>query len=236
MIERISFYLTPAHPCSYLEGNIASTAFADPNLELSAAHYSHLIRYGFRRSGKHVYRPHCDNCTACISIRLKTKEFNPGRRFKRVLSNNKDLNCNISDNADNPEYYELYRRYISSRHQGGEMDEDNPETYEEFIGSTWANTIYLEARLEQKLIAVAVIDQVENGISAVYSFFDPDYPKRSLGNYLILKQIELNNKLENEYLYLGYWIEKCQKMNYKADYKPHQLFIDGDWVESKPPE
>ncbi|THB72411.1 MAG: arginyltransferase [Gammaproteobacteria bacterium] len=230
-IQRISFYLTPPHPCSYIAGNTASTAFADPNIKLTPAHYNHLIRYGFRRSGKHIYRPHCDNCSACISIRVKTNEFKAGRRFKRVLSNNSDLICEITDNANREEHYQLYRKYISSRHQGGEMDEDNPDTYKEFICSNWSSTIYLEARLQQKLLGVAVIDQVENGISAVYSFFDPDYPKRSLGNYLILKQIELNNKINQEYLYLGYWIEKSQKMNYKADYKPHQLFIEGKWTE-----
>ena len=234
MQDRIGFYLTPPHPCSYLEGNIASTAFADPNLKLTSSVYNHLIQYGFRRSGNHIYRPHCDNCAACVSIRVKTKEFTPGRRFKRVLSNNKDLAYQITENANTPEHYELYRKYISSRHEGGEMDEDDPNTYKEFICTTWAQTKYLEARLDEKLIAVAVIDQVNNGLSSVYSFFDPEYPKRSLGNYLILKQIELNNSFHNEFLYLGYWIEKCQKMKYKGDYKPHQLFIEGNWIEATP--
>ncbi len=229
MHNKLSFYATPAHSCSYLEGHTAKTAFADPNIELTPSLYSSLIQYGFRRSGSHIYRPHCDNCSACTSIRVKTADFIPGRRFKRVLKNNSDLECNVVKTIDTPEHYKLYRKYISSRHKGGEMDEDNYSAYRDFLCSSWADIIYLEVRLNNELIAIAVTDQVEDGISAVYTFFDPDESKRSLGTYLILKQIELNNSLGNEHLYLGYWVQSCRKMSYKTDFKPFQLFIDGEW-------
>lgn len=229
MISKLSFYATQAHPCSYLEGHIAKTAFADPNIDLTPPLYSSLIQYGFRRSGDHIYRPHCDNCSACTSIRVKTTNFIPGKRFKRVLKNNSDLQCRGVESIDTPEHYKLYRKYISSRHKDGEMDQDNYPAYQDFLCSSWADMIYLEARLDDKLIAIAVTDRVRDGSSAVYTFFDPDEEKRSLGTFLILKQIELNNSLNNKYLYLGYWIKNCRKMNYKTDFKPFQLFIDDEW-------
>lgn len=229
MLSKLSFYATSSHPCSYLEGNTAKTAFADPNIKLTPSLYSSLIQYGFRRSGSHIYRPHCDNCSACTSIRVKTAYFLPGKRFKRVLKNNSDLQCKVIESIDTPEHYKLYRKYISSRHKDGEMDEDNYSAYRDFLCSSWADIIYLEVRINNELIAIAVTDQVEDGISAVYTFFDPDELKRSLGTYLILKQIELNNSLGNKYLYLGYWIKNCRKMSYKTDFKPFQLFIDGEW-------
>jgi arginine-tRNA-protein transferase len=226
---RLSFFSTPAHDCSYLEGRQAITLFADPHAELDNHIYSTLSQYGFRRSGKHIYRPSCPTCSACIPVRVPVNEFAPKRAQQRVWKANQDIEVDMLWAEYREEQHALYNKYIQARHPDGGMNDPDPEKYMEFLTSEWSITRFMEFRLNKQLVAVAVLDQLEDGFSAVYTFFDPDLPKRSLGTLGILWSIEFTRKLDLQWLYLGYLIEECRKMRYKSQFQPLQGFIQGHW-------
>lgn len=223
-------YLADAHPCSYLENQKASTLFVDPKLVLTTNQYSALSNLGFRRSGQHVYQPHCDNCHACIPVRVVVNKFIPNRQQKRVIRNNHDLVINKVTPCYTDEYFELYERYINTRHRDGDMYPATREQYEGFLVDVPECCSFYEFRREGVLLVVAVVDHLDNHLSAVYTFFEPDEPKRSLGQYAILWQIELCKELALDYLSLGYWIKECRKMSYKLQYRPIELFVNQRWV------
>jgi len=227
---RLSFYATPEHKCSYLPDKQAVTLFADPHADLDNHIYSVLSQYGFRRSGKHIYRPACPTCAACIPIRISAADFTVKRSHKRIRNLNRDLEIKLVSPEFREEQHKLYCKYIHYRHPNGGMDDPNPERYMEFLTSEWSITRFAEFRLDGKLLAVAVMDMLEDGISAVYTYFDPDYDKRSLGTLAILWEIEWVKQQNLPWLYLGYWIEECAKMRYKSQFLPHQKFIQGNWV------
>jgi len=226
---RLSFYATPEHDCSYLENKQAITLFADPHAELDNHAYSTLSQYGFRRSGKHIYRPSCPTCSACIPIRVPVDQFSAKRSQKRVWRTNQDIEVDMLGAEYRPEQHDLYVRYIQSRHPDGGMNDPDPDKYMEFLTCEWSVTRFIEFRLNSKLVAVAVLDQLEDGFSSVYTFFDPELTKRSLGTLGILWSIEFTRELGMKWLYLGYLIEDCQKMSYKRQFQPHQRFIQGQW-------
>ncbi len=226
---RLSFFSTPAHDCSYLEDRQAITLFADPHAELDNHIYSTLSQYGFRRSGKHIYRPSCPTCSACIPVRVAANDFAPRRNQKRIWKANQDIEVDMLGAEFKEEQHALYCKYIQARHPDGGMNDPDPEKYMEFLTSEWSITRFIEFRLNRQLIAVAILDQLEDGFSAVYTFFDPDLPKRSLGTLGILWSIEFTRKLELEWLYLGYLIRECRKMSYKSQFQPLQGFIQGHW-------
>ena len=228
-VRRLAFYATPVHACSYLPLRQARTLFADPQAKLDMRTYATLIRYGFRRSGSHIYRPSCPDCEACVPIRLPVKTFRPNRSQRRTWRRNQDLNVIETPAEFDDEQYRLYRRYMSARHAGGSMDEGNESQYLDFLTSRWSDTVFVEFRHRRRLMAVAVIDRLECGLSAVYTFFDPDQRSRGLGSFAILWQIEHCRKLELPHLYLGYWIDECGKMAYKTAFRPYQLFREGQW-------
>jgi len=227
--QPLGFFTTPPHDCGYLPGRRAVTLFVDPRVRPDVATYSLLSEHGFRRSGAHIYRPKCGSCAACVPIRLAVDAFKPRRIHRRNLR----LNADVSVHARNPEFdsehFELYRRYITARHAGGGMENPNPENYMDFLTASWATTRFYEFRANRELIAVAVVDYLDDGLSAVYTFFDPALPERSLGRYAILKEIELAQQANCKWLYLGYWIEACRKMSYKTDYEPHEYYLNGSW-------
>ena len=192
--------------------------------------YSQLADAGFRRSGPHIYRPNCGDCNACISVRVPVAEFKPNRNQRKIINRNSDLEAVEIDNIHSDECYQLYHRYICARHRDGDMYPPTPEQYESFLSNELGNTRYFGLLQDGKLVAVAVTDVLENGLSAIYTFFDPDQSKRSLGSYAILWQIKKGIELELPYLYLGYWIKQCQKMSYKSDYRPLQLLVNNRWV------
>ena len=225
----MEFYQTPAHLCGYLPNRYSVNIIADPNKELSSEIYSTLIDYGFRRNGKHLYRPQCPHCSACVPTRVCVNDFKPNRSQQRTIRINQDLNIKLVSNNFVEEHYELYKKYLVTRHTDSPMTLSTVEDYKDFIIGSWSNTHFLEMRIDEKLICVAVFDLIPQGLSAVYSFYDPGYGKRSLGTFAILKLIEeaQNRKLPN--LYLGYWIKECNKMSYKVNFKPIQGYINKSW-------
>lgn len=226
---RLSFYSTPVHDCSYLEDRQAITLFADPQAEIDNHIYSTLSQYGFRRSGRHIYRPACPTCSACIPVRLPTHEFRPDRSQRRVWKANQDVDVEMLPAAFREEQHALYVRYMQARHPDGGMNDPDPDKYMEFLTSPWSETRFLEFRLHKRLIAVAVIDQLEDGFSSVYTYFDPELPRRSLGTLAILWTIEFTRQQQLPWVYLGYYIEECRKMRYKSRFRPLHGFMQGHW-------
>lgn len=228
-LQRLAFYATPSHACSYLPEKQAITVFADPYAHLNNEIYSRLTLYGFRRSGKHIYRPSCGSCEACIPVRIPVSEFQPKRTQLRIWRKNQDITAVQKDAVFDPEHFQLYKKYMQSRHPDGAMNESDPEKYMEFLSSDWSITRFVEFRSNNQLVAISVIDFLDDGISAVYTFFDPSLEKRSLGTYAILWQVELTKSLQCDWLYLGYLIENCRKMSYKKNYAPLEQFRNGHW-------
>jgi len=228
-LSNLRFFSTPAHACSYLEDRQATTLFVDPNANITAELYHELSGLGFRRSGEYLYRPHCKGCQACIPVRIPAGSFVPRRRHKRILKRNEDLDVSLEPARFTPELYRLYARYIESRHGDGDMFPPSEEQFASFLMSDWSDTLFACFRLHGKLKAVAVIDQLGQGLSAVYTFYDPTEHTRSLGTHAILWQIDHCQALGVEHLYLGYWIKDCQKMRYKDQFAPLEYFADGHW-------
>lgn len=224
-IDEIGFRLTPEHECSYLPDREAITLFVDPNYPIVMSQYSALAKIGFRRSGENVYRPHCTNCGLCIPVRVPVDEFKPNRSQRRNKSLNKDIVVNVKDAVFNDEHYDLYRKYMKGRHAGGGMDNDEPDSYESLINASWSSSKLLEFRLDNKLMMVAVMDCFNDGISAVYTFFDPDCSNRGLGVLGVLSEIDYAKSINLDWLYLGYWNPKSNKMSYKSIYQPMEFLM-----------
>ena len=229
-LRDIKVYTTYPHSCSYLEDQEATTLFVDPRQPVDKALYSKLSLLGFRRSGDHIYRPHCENCKACIPARIPVCEFKPSRGQRRIWKRNQDLRIVSTDAINDEEAFDLYRRYISVRHTDGDMYPPDQEQFEAFLSNVWDCTRYFRFYDKTKLIAVAVVDTLEDGFSAIYTFFDPAETKRSIGVYAILWEIEKTRELGLDYLYLGYWIQNCQKMAYKSNYSPLQVYVKNHWA------
>lgn len=229
-LSELRFFRTPAHPCSYLEGRQAATLFVDPQTPLDARLYSELSRLGFRRSGDYLYRPHCEGCQACIPARVRVADFRPRRRHRRLIKRNSDLSVSEEPARYTREIYRLYARYIDQRHGDGDMFPPSEEQFTGFLTCDWADTRFHCFRdPDDRLLAVAVTDHLDDGLSAVYTFFDPDQEARGLGVNALLWQIQASHRLGLPYLYLGYWIRQCQKMSYKSQYQPLELLRDGRW-------
>lgn len=224
------YYATPAHPCPYVENRTAVSVFVEPLNGKSPTLYAHLSRAGVRRSGEYLYYPQCPGCKACQSVRLPVAEFQPNRTQRRNLKQNADLTCTIRPVEFDPDHFELYHRYLHARHPDGGMANPTESSYIQFIASSWCDTELMEMRLDQQLVGVAVIDKLEDGLSSVYTFFDPVMHKRSLGRFGILQTISLAQKRAVDWVYLGYWIEDSQKMAYKAEYRPQQRLEHGRWT------
>ena len=229
-LRDLKVYTTYPHSCSYLEDQEATTLFVDPRQPVDQKLYSKLSVLGFRRSGNHIYRPHCAQCNACVPARIPVAGFEPRRGQSRIAQRNQDLRIVCTDQINDDEAFDLYHSYISLRHADGDMYPPDREQYEAFLNSVWNCTRYFRFYDKGRLIAVAVVDTLEDGLSAIYTFFDPTASRRSLGVYAILWEIEQTRKMGLEYLYLGYWIRDCQKMSYKADYRPLQVYQNSRWA------
>lgn len=231
--EPLKFYATPPHRCSYLPDETAVTAFVDPAAHLTPGLYSALALHGFRRSGEHIYRPHCALCKACIPVRIPVEAFvsRPlSRRFRRIKVLNADLTVRCLPKDFELAHYELYARYIEQRHGDGDMYPPSIAQYRGFLLSEWADTEFIEFRSGEALVAVAVVDRLQNGLSALYTFYDPSHEARSLGVFAVLWQIEECVRRGLGYLYLGYYIQQCRKMSYKRSYRPQELLVNGRWT------
>lgn len=230
--HRIKLYQGSVNPCSYLDNREAVNIYADPHHPNPRAVYNQLIKRGFRRSGEYVYRPGCSDCSACVPVRIRCEEFQSRRTDRRNLQRNDDLQVDFQNARYTEEYFELYQRYLSMRHPNGGMDNPDPEDFERFLLNPWGETLFVEVRKSGQAIAVAVTDATSDGLSAVYTFFDPTELSRGLGTFCILQQIELCRSMNIPYLYLGYWVDGCQKMQYKTDFRPQEHFDGHEWVDS----
>lgn len=228
-LRDLKVYTTYPHTCSYLEDQEATTLFVDPRQPVDQKLYSKLSVLGFRRSGNHIYRPHCAQCNACIPARIPVAEFERSRGQQRIWQRNQDLRVICTDEINDDDAFDLYHRYISIRHSDGDMYPPDREQYQAFLNSVWDCTRYFRFYDRARLVAVAVVDKLEDGFSAIYTFFDPMAARRSLGTYAILWQVEQARAADLDYLYLGYWIRNCQKMSYKADYRPLQIYTNSRW-------
>ena len=227
-------YLSMPHPCSYLDGRQSTILFVDPQRLLSEGEYGLFVRQGFRRSGDLVYRPHCNSCQACVPVRVPVREFRPARGQRRIARRNADLEVAIGPPRLSLEHFELYRRYQAGRHPESGMNDADPQKYLSFLASRQVRTEFVEFRARGELLAVAVLDVLPDGLSAVYTFYDPDQPARGLGVQAVLWEIAEAARRGLDYLYLGYWIAESPKMSYKINYQPLEQLKAGRWLPLTP--
>jgi len=232
-MNHVTLYQTQPHDCDYLSGQESTTIFVDPRFPKTMLFYDALMQQGFRRSGEQVYRPHCPQCAQCISVRIPVADFQPRRRQRRCWSRNQDLSVRRFLPKFDTEQYALFTRYVQNRHPSSDKIEHpfwNQSNYLQFLSSSWGNTYFYEFRLKEQLVAVAVVDEMMDAWSAVYTFFTPELTERSLGTFCVLWEIYTARSQGVKWLYLGYWIRDCHKMSYKTDYQPLEYFVNHRWI------
>lgn len=229
------FFLTAPSPCPYLPGQEERKVFTHLVGERAPQLNEILTHGGFRRSQSIAYRPACEGCRACVSVRVRVNEFTLSRSFRRVMKTNADLHARLIDPVPTQEQYALFRRYLESRHATGGMADMNPLDFSQMIEDTHVKTRLVEYRRPPEedgpgpLVATVLTDILSDGLSMVYSFYDPDENARSLGTFVILDHIEKTQRLGLPYLYLGYWVEGSQKMAYKARFLPQDRLGMLNW-------
>lgn len=225
----LQYYATSPYPCSYLPDRQARSQVATPAYLIDSHIYGALVRSGFRRSGIFTYRPHCDNCHACVPVRLPVDQLEPNRSQRRAWKKHADLRARELPLAFIDAHYALYKRYQQARHPGGGMDEDSNDQYAQFLLQSRVDTRLVEFSDRDAVRMVSLIDVLDDGLSSVYTFYDPDQLGASFGIYNILWQAAQCVALGLPYLYLGYWIAESRKMAYKTDFRPIEGLIDGQW-------
>jgi arginine-tRNA-protein transferase len=229
-LSLLAFHDTAPHPCSYLPGRQAVSRAALPPQIIGAGIYGELVKRGFRRSGDFIYRPACAGCVACVPVRVPVERFLPDRSQRRCLKANEALIARERPLGFFEEHYRLYRHYQAKRHPGDGMGGDDRAQYARFLLQSQVDTRLVEF-CDGRLRMVSLIDVLDDGLSSVYTFFDPELPSAGLGTYNVLWQISRCLANARPYLYLGYYIRECRKMNYKARFRPIEGFIDGVWQE-----
>ncbi len=227
----LKIFPTGMHPCSYLPGLIARNAVVDPAYKMNPEVYDYLIQNGYRRSGSQVYRPYCHTCEECVTTRIPVEKFKRSRSQKRNWKRNQDVIVKINSEGFRDQYLPLYHAYLVERHES-----QDSEGVESFLVADWCNIQFIEFYVldddrSEKLIGVAVVDVIKSGLSAVYTFFDPlEGNQRGLGVFAVLWLLEYARQLKLDYVYPGFWIKDCRKMNYKTRYQPIEGLQRGKWV------
>lgn len=229
----LPLYISSPQSCDYIDGETSQSLFISPDIKVDSGTYEYLLGVGFRRSGTFVYKPHCSDCDACKPSRVAVADFNLSRSQKRVRAKNKDLDIRCVEAGFNERHYQLYLKYQKSRHVGGSMENFDEKAYKDFLCQSLGESVFIESWLGDKLVAVALTDVFGNAVSAVYTFFDPDYSTRSLGTYSVLEQIEFAKSINKRFLYLGYYIQASQKMSYKKNFQPLELLHNEKWERFK---
>jgi len=229
-LNSVRLFRTASHRCSYKTDEQAATVFVDPDLVIDKSLNSKLSELGYRRSGAHLYRPDCEFCQACISCRIPVASYRMSRSQRRVMRRNQHLRVVEESDLTCSDAFDLYRRYIDERHGDGDMYPATLEQYEAFIKTKTVDTRFYLFYEQDRLVAVSVVDLLEHGLSAVYTFFDPRLKNLSLGKFAILWQIQKCRDMGLPYLFLGYWIRNCPKMQYKSSFRPLEMLLNGRWV------
>jgi len=228
-LSTLRCFVTVDSDCSYLENHRSRNLVIDPDIDVDTDLLGALLNNGFRRSGESIYRPHCDDCHACQSLRVPVNQFQASRNQRRCYNKNKHLTHREHHGGFDEQHYSLYCRYIQQRHPGSSMEDPSKASFIEFLTSKHVETRFHEFYLNEQLVAVAVTDHTPLGLSAVYTFFEPELQHLSLGTYAILWQIEHCRKLGLPWLFLGYWIRNCPVMSYKNKFKPAEYFQNNQW-------
>jgi arginyl-tRNA--protein-N-Asp/Glu arginylyltransferase len=234
--RQLRFFMTAVAPCPYLEGMTERKVFANLPFSDGAHVNDELTHAGFRRSQNIAYRPACEGCDACLSVRVPVAEFSPGRTQRKILARNADLSRDLVEAEATFEQYNLLKHYLASRHPGGGMTDMGWSDYVAMVEDTAVRTHLIEYRLPSDdggpgdLVAVTLADLLSDGLSMVYSFFNPDIERRSLGVFAILDHLRQAATVGLPYVYLGYWVQGSPKMDYKANFRPMEGLRPMGWT------
>ena len=226
----VRLFQTLPHACGYYADRLSQNLVIDPSSPQLDRLYEIALLRGYRRAGGHVYIPRCQACRACVACRIPVADFAADRGQRRCLRRNEDLAIEVVPARYSEERYELYRRYLQWRHPDGGMDDAQPEDFSRFLYTHWSPTRFIEFRKQGRLLAVAVTDFCETGLSAVYTSYDPDIRERGIGTFAILQQIEIARQRGLDHVYLGFWIKGHPKMDYKKRFVPIEILRNGEWV------
>jgi leucyl-tRNA---protein transferase len=226
-----NLYLTEQGTCSYLSGLSSRHLIVEPDKLITYSMFDALIQRGYRRSGTNLYRPWCDSCRSCLSVRVNVNQFKTKRSQRRTWKKNQHIRLKRLPPILYEEHFNLYHKYLLARHPGDNMGQMNEADYMDFLTCQWARSSFFCFYDKDRLMGVSAVDQIDNGLSATYTFFDPEYADHSPGVFSILSLIEACKSLKLNYLYLGFYIPDCDKMNYKKEYQPLEYFYDDlGWV------
>lgn len=236
------FYLTAPAPCPYLPGEMERKVFTHLVGARATEMNDLLTQGGFRRSQNIAYRPACENCRACLSVRIIAKEFQPNRTMRKVITANADLTSSVYPAQPSTEQFSLFRRYLDDRHQAGGMSDMSALDFAIMVEDSHVKTRVIEYRLPPapdsdlpgELVAVALTDILSDGLSMVYSFFNTSLHKRSLGTFMVLDHIRRANEMGLPHVYLGYWVDGSRKMSYKIRFLPQEHLVSQGWTRYEP--